>query len=151
MCPLAFAPSPGVVYSVHVHRTVVPAPEITIDLNSAVPVRRQIVDRLRSVLISGGLRPGDELPSARRVAIDLGIHFNTVAEAYRTLAAEGWIEVAHGRAARVRQREKPDPPGPDALGRFRRRLLDLMAEMRAQGFSPARISREVASVLEALK
>jgi DNA-binding transcriptional regulator YhcF (GntR family) len=56
-------------------------PRIQIDLDSTTPVNRQIVDQLRLQLVAGGIRPGDALPSVRRLAIDLGVHFNTVADA----------------------------------------------------------------------
>ena len=73
------------------------APQITVNLSSEIPVRRQIVDQLRAFLVQGQLTPGMELPSVRKLAIDLGVHFNTVAESYRLLADEGWLEIVHGR------------------------------------------------------
>ena len=88
------------------------------------PAYRQIVDGMRILLVSGKLAPGSELPSVRRMAMDLGVHFNTVAEAYRTLAEEGWIDLRHGRGATVVKRERsrgecgksgrvpPTPAGP---------------------------------------
>ena len=59
------------------------APRIRIDLNSPVPATRQIADGLRVELVEGRLKPGTDLPSVRRIAMELGVHFNTVAEAYR--------------------------------------------------------------------
>lgn len=124
--------------------------QIRIDLNSAAPVNRQIVDQLRTLLVEGAVAPDDALPSVRRLAIDLGVHFNTVADAYRTLADEGWLEIAHGRGVRVRKRRAPRPDD-ETLAGFRRRLRQLAAEMRAQGLSPAIIARELASLVEVLK
>jgi len=120
------------------------------DLDSAAPVNRQIVDQFRTLLVEGTVAPGDPLPSVRRLAIDLGVHFNTVADAYRTLAAEGWLDISHGRGVRVRKRKAPSPDG-EALPLFRRRLRQLVAEMRAQGLSTAIVARELASLMEALK
>jgi len=125
--------------------------QITIDAASSIPVRRQIVDQLRSALVNGVLGPGDELPSVRRLAIDLGIHFNTVAEAYRLLAEEGWLDVSHGRAARVREREKPAAPNAEAVEQYRQRIRHLVAEMRAQGLAPSRIARELLAAVEGIK
>src|SRR6266700_2694114 len=127
------------------------APQIRVDLSSATPVYRQIVDQIRTHAVEGLLHTGDVLPSVRRLAIDLGIHFNTVAEAYRTLAEEGWIEVAHGRSARVQDRDVPAAPEAGELEGFRQRLRHLVAEMRAHGLSPARISRELLTLAEGLK
>ena len=128
-----------------------PSPQIRIDLSSTTPVYRQIVDQIRTHAVDGVVRTGDVLPSVRRLAIDLGVHFNTVAEAYRTLAEQGWIEVAHGKAARVRSRNAPAPPDAAEMEDFRQRLRHLISEMRAQGLSPARISRELLALTEGLK
>ncbi len=83
------------------------APRIRIDLNSPVPATRQIADGLRVELVEGRLKPGDYLPSVRRIAMELGVHFNTVAEAYRVLASEGWLDLRHGRGATVVERTQP--------------------------------------------
>ena len=105
---------------------------LRIDLDSAVPAYRQIVDGLRILLVTGKLVPGSELPSVRRMALDLGVHFNTVAEAYRTLAEEGWLDLRHGRSARVVYRDAPDPTSRQ-LDDFLYRLRALIAEMLAKG------------------
>lgn len=125
------------------------AAQIRIDLDAAAPVNRQIVDQLRTLLVEGVVAPDDALPSVRRLAIDLGVHFNTVADAYRTLADEGWLEISHGRGVRVRKRQAP-PPDEETLAHFRRRLRQLAAEMRAQGLSPASIAHELTLLAEAL-
>jgi GntR family transcriptional regulator len=122
-----------------------PNAQIRIDLDSATPVNRQIVDHLRTLLVNGGLAPGDVLPSVRRLAIDLGVHFNTVADAYRTLADEGWLEVRHGRDVRVMQRKAPAADA-ETLSVFQRRLRQLVAEVRAQGLSSKMIARELSSL-----
>ncbi len=77
-----------------------PSAKIRIDLSSTVPAYRQIVDALRVLLVEGTLPPGSDLPSVRRLAMELGVHFNTVGEAYRTLADEGWPGLALMAAAR---------------------------------------------------
>ena len=69
--------------------------QIRIDLDASTPVNRQIVDQIRTLLVEGALPPGADLPSVRRLATDLGVHFATVADAYRTLAEEGWLEISH--------------------------------------------------------
>jgi DNA-binding transcriptional regulator YhcF (GntR family) len=62
---------------------------IRFDPFSGVPAIRQITDSLRVLLVERKLAPGVVLPSVRRLAMELGVHFNTVAEAYRELAGEG--------------------------------------------------------------
>ena len=70
---------------------------LRIDLASRDPVYEQIANGLRAELVSGQFSPGAKLPTVRTLAIDLGIHHNTVAEAYRQLANEGWLELKRHR------------------------------------------------------
>ena len=59
---------------------------LQIDLGSTVPVYEQIANGLRAELVAGRFSPGAKLPTVRTLAIDLGVHHNTVAGAYRQLA-----------------------------------------------------------------
>lgn len=124
---------------------------LRIDLKSSVPVYRQIVDGLRILLVNGDLHPGDQLPSVRRLATDLGVHFNTVAEAYRTLAEEGWLEIVRRSGARVIAREGPRSVGRGISNTFQRRLRGLVAEVQAHGFPRGRIVRELRRLAEMLE
>ena len=118
------------------------ASKIRIDLNSPVPATRQIADALRVELVEGRLKSGDELPSVRRAAIDLGLHFNTVAAAYRQLAAEGWLVLRHGRSARVADRRQPNASRKTVSG-YRQRLREVISQMRADGVPLGRIAEEL--------
>jgi len=117
-------------------------PRIRIDLASGAPVVRQIADQLRVLLVEGALKPGTALPSVRRVAIDLGVHFNTVAEAYRQLAEEGWLDLKHGRAAMVVERAMPAAAN-HKVADFRQRLRQLISQMRAAGLPMEKIVDEL--------
>ena len=126
----------------------VPLPRI--DPGSDTPAYRQIVDALRSVLVEGGLRPGDALPPVRQLALDLGVHFNTVAGAYRVLAGEGWLDLRRRRGAVVLARRIPEP-GPERTDAFARRLRELVAEWRGAGVSLAAIARELRAAADGLR
>jgi GntR family transcriptional regulator len=117
-------------------------PAITIDLASDVPAYRQIAGALRALLVAGELAPGTTLPTMRELAIDLGVHHNTVAEAYRALAEEGWLELRRKVGARVLARPRPRPRRGERET-FGRRLRELVAEARAAGLSGEDVRREV--------
>jgi GntR family transcriptional regulator len=127
-----------------------PAAKIRIDLNSPVPAYRQIVDAVRVLLVDGALSPGSDLPSVRRLAMELGIHFNTVGEAYRTLAEEGWLDLRHGRSAKVIARGAQSAISPERLQEFRVQLRNLVAQMRAAGVTRTRIAAELRAAIEGL-
>jgi GntR family transcriptional regulator len=115
---------------------------LQIDLSSGTPAYRQIVDGLRLLLVSGELQPGDTLPTVRSLALDLGVHFSTVAEAYRTLASEGWLELRRHHGAFVTERRNPSP-APETHAEFGNKLRQLIAQVRAEGLSTSVISREL--------
>src|SRR6267142_811988 len=67
-----------------------------LDLQSGVPVYRQIIDQVRGGMASGALGVGDQLPTVRQLAVDLSINPNTVARAYRELELGGLLETHQG-------------------------------------------------------
>lgn len=116
---------------------------IEIHTDSPLPVYRQIADALRHHLVAARLKPGDLLPPVRQLAVDLGVHFNTVAQAYRILADEGWVDLKRRRGALVLERTAPrrrDEPRVDAL---LTRLRDLTAELRSAGVTQTQIAAAV--------
>lgn len=75
---------------------------IRIDLDDARPLEDQIAAGLRHAIAQGTVGSSEDLPSVRQLAGDLGVHWNTVARAYRKLAAEGLLTVRRGRGAVTR-------------------------------------------------
>src|SRR3954449_5575533 len=67
-----------------------------IDFHSGVPVYRQLIDQVRGGIAAGSLRPGDQLPTVRQLAVDLEINPNTVMRAYRELELGGMLETHQG-------------------------------------------------------
>ncbi len=67
-----------------------------LDLQSGVPVYRQIIDQVRGGVASGSLAVGDQLPTVRQLAVDLSINPNTVVRAYRELELGGMLETHQG-------------------------------------------------------
>jgi GntR family transcriptional regulator/MocR family aminotransferase len=59
---------------------------------SSAPLYTQVYRQLREHILSGALRSGARLPSARTLASDLRVSRNTVEAAYLQLGAEGFIQ-----------------------------------------------------------
>src|SRR6202140_4987261 len=64
---------------------------------SHVPLYIQLRDQLRALVNTGGLRPGDRIPASRELAVQLGVHRTTIANAYAELESEGLIRGHVGR------------------------------------------------------
>jgi DNA-binding transcriptional regulator YhcF (GntR family) len=115
---------------------------VTIDLHPdlSVPAYRQISDALRRHLVSGALAPGALLPPVRQLAMDLGVHFNTVAQAYRILAEEGWLDLRRLRGALIVERQTPRRADTDKVTALTARLRDIAAQLRSLGLSQAQVA-----------
>jgi GntR family transcriptional regulator len=123
---------------------------LEIDLNSPTAAYEQIVNGLRTLLVAGEFQPGEQLPTVRQLAIDLGVHHNTVAEAYRLLAEEGWLDLRRGRGATIIERPGPRPTA-KARAEFGRCLRELAAKAIAEGVPRTTVAREIDSFAASLR
>ena len=71
--------------------------EIEVEFQSGIPLYEQIAHQVLELIDSGLLKPGDQLPTTRKLAVKLGVNFNTVARAYRMLDQGEIISTQHGR------------------------------------------------------
>jgi GntR family transcriptional regulator len=122
-----------------------PPPVVRIDLAAPVPAYRQIANALRALLVSGTFPVGDPLPTVRQLAVDLGVHHNTVAEAYRVLSEEGWLDLRRRHGAIVLDRSHPRPSR-EARPSLLQRLRELTAEAQAAGLAPHVIADSMRAV-----
>jgi GntR family transcriptional regulator len=68
--------------------------KVSLDHGSETTLFQQIVDRIWHDAIDGTLEPGQRLPTVRQLAVDLGVHLDTVSHAYQQLERLG---VVHDR------------------------------------------------------
>ncbi len=117
-----------------------------LDFRSHVPIYAQLVDRIKHLIASGVLEPGNQLPTVRQMAAELRVNFNTIARAYRILDEEGVISTQQGRGTYVL-----DPMPPERASRLRSAALERMTKSYLEhahqvGFKP----EEVALLLDEL-
>jgi GntR family transcriptional regulator len=124
-----------------------PSLQIRVTLDGPTPVYRQIVDAIRAHIVAGRLTPGTRLPTVRELAASLGIHFNTVAEAYRVLADEGFLSIEGRRGATILDRAQPRAPSASAQADAGSRLRHLIAELQSKGLTPDWIRNETEAAL----
>jgi GntR family transcriptional regulator len=102
--------------------------------HSGVPLFRQLIDQVQGALAAGRLKPGDQLPTIRQVAVDLAINPNTVTRAYREMEIRGLLETQQGTGTFIaEQRIETD-------NRIRNRQMEqlateMIARAGANGFS----------------
>ena len=75
-----------------------------------VPVSRGVVDRLQTLILDGGLAPGDRLPSQRDLAARLGVSRPSLREAIAALETMGLVSVRVGSGVYVAPPALRAPP-----------------------------------------
>jgi GntR family transcriptional regulator len=116
---------------------------LEIDFRSNVPIYLQVVERIKERIASGQIKPGDQLPTVRSLAMDLRVNFNTVARSYRILDEVGIISTQQGRGTYVM-----NIPPPEILEKIRQEALQALshrylADAGRLGFSPEEVHQVI--------
>jgi GntR family transcriptional regulator len=116
--------------------------DITINVTDGVPIYRQIVNQVKYLVASGLLRPGDELPPIRALALQLKVTPNTIVKAYGELEMAGVAYSRRGSGTFVSEGR------PQLALRERRRIVEqridaLLAEAHQLNFTADDIIRMV--------
>lgn len=80
---------------------------IIINTTDGVAIYRQIANQIRYMVASGLLRPGDEIPPIRTLALKIKVTPNTVVKAYDELEAAGIIQKRRGSGTFVSESNSP--------------------------------------------
>lgn len=75
---------------------------INISNASGKPIYLQVSDQIKTLILEGGLKEGDMLPSMRNLALELRISFMTTKRAYEELERDGFIESYTGKGSFVK-------------------------------------------------
>ena len=76
---------------------------IQIDYKSHKSIYEQIVDQMKYNTIKGYLKPGDAIPSIRKLALMIQVTPTTVAKAYQELERQQIIETIRGKGTFIAQ------------------------------------------------
>ena len=112
---------------------VVPEFAFRLDPHSGVPVYRQLIDQVQAAIATSVLRAGDQLPTVRRVAIDLAINPNTVSRAYREMELRGILDTQQGTGTFVA--DNPVNHAKHSPAERRRQIAQLVTEFVARAGS----------------
>ena len=101
-----------------------------------LPVGAQLAWRLRVLIASGDLGPGDRLPGVRELASGTGVNVNTARTVYRRLEEDGLIVSRHGLGTFV---AAGAPASPD----LERLAAEAADSARASGVDPRDLARAI--------
>lgn len=78
---------------------------IIIDYKDRRPIYEQVEERFEDLILKGGLRPQEQIPSVRNLAMELSINPNTIQRAYMELERKGFIYTVKGRGSFIADTE----------------------------------------------
>ncbi|MCP9887010.1 GntR family transcriptional regulator [Cyanobium sp. ATX 6A2] len=87
-----------------------------IQQESDIPASTQLYNQVCFAIAARHYPPGHRLPSTRQLAMQTGLHRNTISKVYRQLETDGVVEAMAGSGIYVRNQQQPrqikPPPGP---------------------------------------
>jgi len=118
--------------------------QVHLDFRSGIPIYTQIVEQVKQQVVSGELKPGDQLPTVRALALELRVNFNTIARAYRLLDEAGIISTQQGRGTYIL-----DVPPPERTDKLRQQALEsLTRDFLSEAFRLGCTSNEISDTLK---
>jgi len=117
---------------------------LRIDSTNGVPLYLQIAKEVKHSIAIGSLKPGEQLPSVRDIALQITVNPNTVAKAYRELELRGIVETRRGTGTFVSETaiEMTEEERCEIVGEMIDRALDEARHLRMSENEMAALLRE---------
>lgn len=120
--------------------------EFAIDKGRDLPAYRQLIERIRQLIMERKLLAGDRLPPERELARHLDLARGTVKKAYEELAHERLLTITQGRGTFVAG--QADPATPPRQGKAQTLVQHLVDELESLRFTPEEVEQLLAAELE---
>jgi GntR family transcriptional regulator len=106
---------------------------LSIDPHDPTPIYAQLERGLRAAIATSRLRPGDQLPTVRQLAVELRINANTVARVYAELERANVIETKRGVGSFISATPAQAHPPREHERRLRTFVTRVLADAEAAG------------------
>ena len=117
---------------------------VSVDPRDATPIYAQLERGLRAAIATGRLRPGDQLPTVRQLAVELKVNANTVARVYGELERARVIETRRGVGSFISaQGEAEARPAAEKTKRLRAFVTHVLSEADRAGFTVDEVAAEL--------
>lgn len=120
---------------------------ILLDYKSSKPIYEQIIEQIKLNVMKEYLKPGDAIPSVRKLALELSITPGTVAKAYQELERQQIIETIRGKGTFIAGEIHIQPDEKKVL-EVRKHLQTELMELKMMGYSKKKIVELVEGIYE---
>src|SRR3989454_7543187 len=108
---------------------------VSVDARDATPIYAQLERGLRAAIATSRLRPGDQLPTVRQLAVELRVNANTVARVYGELERAGVLETRRGVGSFISATPAQARPPREHDRRLRAFATPVLADADTAGFA----------------
>ena len=108
---------------------------VVLESRDPTPIYAQLDRGLRAAIATGRLKPGDQLPTVRQLAVALRVNANTVARVYAELERAGIIETRRGVGSFIAAGGADARPADAKARGLRTFVTRVLADAAAAGFS----------------
>ena len=115
---------------------------IVLDFKSSKPIYEQIIEQVKFHVLKGHLKPGDAIPSVRKLALDISITPGTVAKAYQELERQHIIETIRGKGTFIAGKIELKPDD-DRMEESKKMMRSAVLEMKVMGLSEEQVTEVV--------
>ena len=117
---------------------------IQIDFNSDEALYLQLRNQIILGIATSRIREGDELPSVRQLAGDIGINMHTVNKAYAVLRQEGFVKVDRRKGAII----SIDADRMETIRELRKELQVILAKVSCKNISREEVHALIDEIYE---
>ncbi len=121
-----------------------------INPSSGVPIYRQLMDQVRTLIGAGRLTEGAMVPSVRQIAEGLQINPMTVSKAWSVLERDGVLERVRGQGMRVLAAAKPRATVKERLQALQPLLEQVVIQAAQLSLSREQVLAAMAAALKEL-
>lgn len=120
---------------------------ILLDYKSSKPIYEQIIEQIKLNVMREYLKPGDAIPSVRKLALELSITPGTVAKAYQELERQQIIETIRGKGTFIAGEIQIKPDEKKVL-EVKKHLQTELMELKMMGYSKKKIVELIEGIYE---
>lgn len=117
-----------------------------LDLTTKKSIHESIVDGIKTMIMEGEVKANEKLPSVRDLSAQLTVNPNTIAKAFRSLEAQGWIYTISGKGCFVSgEKQAPDFA---RTNKIYESMADSVRELRFMGISEKDIFEQLEKIVK---
>lgn len=117
---------------------------------SGKAIYEQIMEQVKEAAWKGYLKPGDGLPSVRKLALQLSVTPNTVAKAYQLLEKEKVIVTIRGKGAFLAENASQEVDK-GKMQEIKTSLKEILSELRYEGYDEEKIANLIREIYQDLE